>query len=851
MRIKKLFIPAAIAAAVLIGQNGYCDIEFNEHTIKSNYDGARYVTAADVDQDGDIDVLGTAYRADDVVWWENDGSQNFTKHTINSSFNGATCVYAIDFDGDGDIDILSNARNAKDIAWWENDGTESFTKHNIETNLNKAAWCYPVDLDGDDDYDVLAAADSDDDVVWYENDGDESFSKHTIDNNLNEVVCVFGIDIDDDNDIDILAAAKTADDIVWYENNGSESFTEHTIDGSYNGARDCFAIDLDEDGDIDVLAAAENADDITWWENDGSESFTEHTIDGSFDGAYSVYAEDVDGDGDYDVLGAAKNDDEITWWENDGSENFTERVVDDSFNGSHYVFAADIDSDGNMDILGAAYDDDDITWWENLSESIETVELAIPRDEYVMIGIPVYVFDGDAIELFGDDFDYATPGFPNWRVSQWDNVNQKYVRYQEEDFPPVAGDQEPEPFTPGWGYWVVQNVVDDCIIDIETGQISGLVAQSEDFTVELNPPFDDIRGLTQLANPYQVAYDWRTAVIITGEDEEMSIYEAADEDIINGYAYIWRYDVQEYAPVSFYGYDSYNLGAWEAFWIEQLDEDAELTLKFTGTDLSDANHNVNQGLKDDMWEEFELMVGVSTTGGEYRDDHNVIGSDSLSADGYDKFDAIEFNPYNNKFVQLYFPHAEWGLTTPNFTYDIRSIDWSEVKEWDFTIRIYNLDDSIFTISWPEIEDVYAGFTLSFEDIDSSVVIDDMRATSSYTFSNDSSSLTYRHFRINVSWELLSVNKPENILPNDIILHKAYPNPFNSTTIISYELPTAGKVLLKVYNIEGRQVAVLEDGMRPAGTNTVRFEAGDFASGIYFVRLETSGKSIAQKMILLK
>ena len=492
MNAKTISILLAVMAAILIGQSGYCEVQFNKHTVISNFNGARFVYADDVDLDGDIDILGTAYNADDVVWWENDGSQNFNKHTINSSFNGALSVYSIDMDGDLDIDVISCAYNAKDIAWWENDGNEDFDMHYIETNIDKAAFCFPIDVDDDGDIDVLAAADSDDDIVWYENDGGMAFDKHT-------------------------------------------------IDGDFNGANCVFGIDLDEDGDVDVLGTAKDGDEITWWENDGNESFTSHIIDGDFNGAYGVFAEDVDGDGDLDVLGAAKSDDEIVWWENDGDEDFTKRIVDDDFNGAMSVVAADIDSDGDMDILGAAFDDDDITWWENLSETIETVELSIPRDEYVMMGIPVYVFDGDPTELFGDDFNNATPGWPNWRVSQWDNLNQKYVRYQEEDFPPVAGDQDPDPFTPGQGYWMVQNVVDECVIDIETVQISGLVSQNEDFTVDLNPPFGDIRGLTQLANPYQVAYDWRTAVIVTAEDEEMSIYEAADEDLLNGYAYIWRY----------------------------------------------------------------------------------------------------------------------------------------------------------------------------------------------------------------------------------------------------------------------------------------------------------------------
>jgi len=74
-----------------------------------------------MDNDGDMDVLGAAGVADDITWWENDGSESFTKRTIDGDFDTAQTVFATDLDGDGDIDVLGAAQAADDITWWEND----------------------------------------------------------------------------------------------------------------------------------------------------------------------------------------------------------------------------------------------------------------------------------------------------------------------------------------------------------------------------------------------------------------------------------------------------------------------------------------------------------------------------------------------------------------------------------------------------------------------------------------------------------------------------------------------------------------------------------------------------------
>lgn len=83
------------------------------------------------------------------------------------------------------------------------------------------------------------------------------------------------------------------------------------------------------------------------------------------------------------------------------------------------------------------------------------------------------------------------------------------------------------------------------------------------------------------------------------------------------------------------------------------------------------------------------------------------------------------------------------------------------------------------------------------------------------------------------------------------LSQNYPNPFNPTTSINYTIPEAGMVSLRVFDMLGREVAVLVNEYQTAGTKTVRFDASNLTSGVYVYALQFNGKVQTKKMILMK
>jgi hypothetical protein len=92
---------------------------------------------------------------------------------------------------------------------------------------------------------------------------------------------------------------------------------------------------------------------------------------------------------------------------------------------------------------------------------------------------------------------------------------------------------------------------------------------------------------------------------------------------------------------------------------------------------------------------------------------------------------------------------------------------------------------------------------------------------------------------------------EDLIDDKFELNQNFPNPFNPSTRISYAIPSASFVNLKVYDIIGNEIAVLVNEEKQAGNYQIDFDATELTGGVYFYQLLTGSFVETKKMILMK
>jgi hypothetical protein len=103
----------------------------------------------------------------------------------------------------------------------------------------------------------------------------------------------------------------------------------------------------------------------------------------------------------------------------------------------------------------------------------------------------------------------------------------------------------------------------------------------------------------------------------------------------------------------------------------------------------------------------------------------------------------------------------------------------------------------------------------------------------------------------IDYSSIGVNNISTEIPEKFQLMQNFPNPFNPSTIINYKLAVSGFVRLAVFDISGREIALLVNENQQAGDYNAEWNAHGFPSGVYFYKLETDVFSESKKMVLLK
>lgn len=412
----------------IISYNVFSQIDFSRH--KLTYGTMpRQIALADIDEDGDLDLI-SSYVADNVIAiYFNDGYGYFNSNRIINSVDEIVSgsIVVVDIDDDGKLDIISGGENS--IIWYKNLGNGNFGPCQY---ISDSTYMYPdvfvIDIDNDNLKDVLFSSYGDGKVGYYKNLGNGFFSSLSIlDNNADGASSISANDLDNDNLPDVLATSFWNNEVKWYKNNGNGNFsapliistnalssklvTTSDLDNDnfsdiiyYNHPNLMWkknlgnglfstpvpissslivpsflsAVDIDNDYDIDLIVPSTGNDTLFWQENLGGGIFgPKQIISTEIDGPYGISAGDISGDGTIDIAVGGRFDNTITVFHSKNNVFEIKQVISNITDGVRYVHSDDLNNDGQIDILAASFEDNKITWFQNLGNQVFSIQKVI------------------------------------------------------------------------------------------------------------------------------------------------------------------------------------------------------------------------------------------------------------------------------------------------------------------------------------------------------------------------------------------------------------------------------------------------------------------------------------------
>lgn len=400
--MRKVAFAAAAGAAALLFAWPAGEIQFSERLISRDYTYAYGIHAADLDGDGDLDLVSADAREHAALYWyENDGKGSFTRHTIfahpqvmEQELVRMERHVTADINGDGRLDIVIVDNSAGDVRWFENSGTPRDGKpwrlHTITRGTLPGAYDVAVaDIDGDGDLDVAASSwRLGNQFVWFENPGkhgprDETqWVRHQIDTDLAETRTVQLGDLNGDGRPDLLATATAAGLVLWYENPGKAGggrWKRHVIDTTGRPAHGEM-VDMDGDGDLDVTMASGMAatmapsaqpinPQVAWYENTGRGAGWKKHVVSELPEGFEAVAADIDGDGLKDLVATAwGKGGGVVWFRNPGPAGGQWKAtwLKRGWTNANQIIVADFDKDGRPDVAAAAdKGTNEVRWWRN------------------------------------------------------------------------------------------------------------------------------------------------------------------------------------------------------------------------------------------------------------------------------------------------------------------------------------------------------------------------------------------------------------------------------------------------------------------------------------------------------
>ncbi len=394
-------------------------------------------------------------------------------------------------------------------------------------------------------------------------------------------------------------------------------------------------------------------------------------------------------------------------------------------------------------------------------------------------------------------------------------------------YPPLDP-EDPDMMEVGAGYWLALAHDDDVEISVDGDLVTG------PYTYELASNWN------MLGYPFTVGsdlWDWS----FSHDGTSYSARQAAEAGLIVPILHVAAPEFDEWGYWNHFGATTH-IEPWYGFWIMALEEGISMTI---GDPAAAGGTGGGNELDEKPETDWELPLVLEA--GEQFCGSVVLGSAMDASGDYDVFyDYPQAPPLPEPApASVFFQREGWlPQMGERFAYDIHGPVVDVEHSWTFTVD----GEGEVNLSWPWFAEVAPhGYAFELQHNTGEGTPIDMGDQSSYSFTIDDDE---ESFTVTVSNSTTDVAE-ESGLPSEFSLQPAYPNPFNPSTTIAYELPRNSRVELVVHDVMGRRVAELFTGARQAGRHQATWQAADHASGIYFVTLQADGFHATQKLMLLK
>ncbi len=406
-----VFLILSLAFSVTKAQDTF---QYLEKEITNNLlSNSRQIKVVDLDGDGDKDILAPFSSV--LVWFEQLENDLYIEHPLDDFPDNYKRMDFADMDGDGDIDLVatSHATNSGDtdqLIWFENDGNQNFEYHLLSDSIENPTVILCSDYDQDGNMDVITYSQDDSKVYWIQSDSNQVFTEKIINATFTYgyggTVQLVVDDLDEDGDLDVLGAGENG--VYWHKNDGNFVHTSSYLITTSDDARDFEVIDLDADGDKDIVVSIDVG--VHYYKNNGTESFTDIDLGFEFnDTPYNLFVKDVENDGDLDITICNPAGHYLHHLINDGIENFTidTVTVNNKDNNPEDIWVEDMNGDGYMDIVGTVHNDGDVRLYlGNVNGDYERINILGSRARVSKKNVLIdFDFDGD-MDVISADFQW-------------------------------------------------------------------------------------------------------------------------------------------------------------------------------------------------------------------------------------------------------------------------------------------------------------------------------------------------------------------------------------------------------------------------------------------------------------